>query len=186
MTIPILVTPHLRLRPWTSEDAPALFRILQEADIFQYFPPSTPPSLEKTGRYIAHQLSHWQARGYGHWAVVTAEDGKVVGWNGLEYLPETGETEVAYLLSRGVRGRGLATEAARAAVQFGFDNAGLDQIIGLVHPENIPSVRVLEKCGLTFADPITLWGLDMHRYRIQRANYARLREAAAARSPSRS
>jgi RimJ/RimL family protein N-acetyltransferase len=164
MTIPSLQTPHLLLRPWAADDAPALFAILQEPNILQYFPPSPPPTLEKTGRYIAHQLAHWQERGYGHWAVVTQDDGRVVGWNGLEYLPETDETEVAYLLSRRVWGQGFATEAARAAVEFGLRTCALPAIIGLVHPENAGSIRVLEKCGLVFNNRAVYWGLELLRY----------------------
>jgi ribosomal-protein-alanine N-acetyltransferase len=164
VTIPTISTPRLLLRSWTLEDAPALLQVLQEPDIFRYFPPSPPPTLEKTGRYIAHQLAHWQERGYGHWAVATQADGQVVGWNGLEYLPETDETEVAYLLSRQVWGRGLATEAARAAVEFGFGTCILSAIIGLVHPDNAGSIRVLEKSGLTFSNRAVYWGLEMLRY----------------------
>jgi len=75
---------------------------------------------------------------------------------------------VAYLLSRRAWGKGLATEAARAAIRFGFETAGLEKIIGLVHPDNTGSIRVLEKCGLTFSDRIPLWGLELCRYRIEK------------------
>lgn len=163
---PSLDTPHLILRPWTLEDAVPLNRILQEPDILEYFPP-TSFTLEKTRRYINHQLEHWQERGYGHWAVTLKEDARVVGWDGLEFLPETGEIEVAYLLSHHVWGFGFATEAARAAVKFGLEIAGLQAIIGLVHPRNIGSIRVLDKCGLTFVDRKEYWGLEMCRYRIE-------------------
>jgi RimJ/RimL family protein N-acetyltransferase len=166
-----LQTPHLLLRPWALEDADAWFNILQEDGILRYFPNQTPPSREKAEPYITHHLTHWRTRGYGHWAVVTRPDGQVVGWCGLEYLTDLDETEVAYLLSKRVWGRGYATEAARAAVQFGFGSTGLEKIIGLVHPENLGSVHVLEKCGLNFADRITLWGMELSRYRINRTTY---------------
>jgi len=166
VTIPILETPHLILRPWRLEDADTLFRILQEPDILEYFPPTT-FTLEKTQRYISHQLNQWQERGYGHWAVTLKLDGRLVGWDGLEYLPETRENEVAYLLSHQVWGCGYATEAARAAVRYGLETAGLQAIIGLVHPGNIGSIRVLEKCGLTFIDRKIYWGLEMCRYRLE-------------------
>lgn len=166
--IPSVATPRLLLRPWTPDDAEAWFGILQEDGILRYFPNPRPPAREKADAYIARHRAHWEERGYGHWAVVTPEDGQVVGWNGLEYLPELGETEVAYLLSKRVWGRGYASEAARAAVDFGFEKVGLDMIIGLVHPDNIASISVLKKCGLHFADRIPLWGMDMFRYRIQR------------------
>ena len=116
MDIPMLRTPRLLLRPWKTEDADRLLAILQETDILRYFPRTVPWPRERVDRYITHHLSHWQERGCGHWAVVTPADGQVAGWNGLEFRPETGETEVAYLLSRAVWGHGYATEAAQAAL----------------------------------------------------------------------
>lgn len=74
---------------------------------------------------------------------------------------------MAYLLSHQVWGRGFATEAARAAVIYGLETAGLRAIIRLVHPGNIGSIRVLEKCGLTFIDRKVYWDLEMCRYRIE-------------------
>jgi ribosomal-protein-alanine N-acetyltransferase len=185
MDIPTIETQHLILRAWAPQDAEAWFHILQEEGILRYFPNPNPPARAKAGDYIAHHLQHWTGFGYGHWAVVTCEDGRVVGWDGLEYLSELKQTEVAYLLSKSVWGRGYATEAARAAIRFGFEAAGLDEIIGLVHPDNIGSVRVLEKCGMTFADRLTLWGLEMSRYRIGRAAYdrTRLRERVELQTP---
>jgi ribosomal-protein-alanine N-acetyltransferase len=171
VNIPTLQTPRLFLRPWRLEDGEAWFNILQEEGILRYYPNQTPPPREKAEPYITHHLSHWQTRGYGHWAVVTREEGRVVGWSGLEYLHELEETEVAYLLSKRAWGRGYATEAARACVKFGFESVGLEKIIGLVHPENVGSVRVLEKCGLTLTGRITLWGMEMSRYRITREEY---------------
>lgn len=150
-------------------DGDTWFNILQEKDILRFFPNPNPPARFKADAYIQHHLAHWKQHGYGHWAVVTPQDGRVVGWNGLEYLSELDEVEVAYLLSRRVWGRGYATEAAAAAVRFGFEKAGLQSIIGLVHPENLASIRVLEKCALKYADRITLWGMDLSRYRIRRS-----------------
>lgn len=164
MDIPILQTPNLILRPWASSDADRLFTILQEADMFKYFPQTRAPERPWVDKYIQQHIAHWKERGYGHWAVIDRADGEVIGWNGLEYLPETDETEVAYLLSRQVWGRGYATEAANAAVQFGLGNCHLHQIIGLVHPDNLASIRVLEKIGLVFVNRATYWGMEFLRY----------------------
>ena len=161
-----LITPHLRLRLWEASDAERLFSILQEPGIMQYFPKTTPPPQTWVEKYIAHQADHWQEHGYGHWAVVDKADGQVVGWTGLEYLPELNQTEIAYLLSGEVQGRGYATEAARAALVFGFKTCRLAEIIGLVHPQNAASIRVLEKCGLRLQDKLELWGMEMLRYRM--------------------
>jgi ribosomal-protein-alanine N-acetyltransferase len=163
----IVETQRLILRPWLVDDADALLSILQEKDILRYFPPTEPRTIHQVRKYISFHHKHWQQHGYGHWAVIERESGRLIGWNGLEYLPETDETEVAYLLSREFWGRGYASEAGLAAVRFGLDQAGLRQIIGLVHPENIASRRVLEKCGLRFVDCKTYFGMLLCRYRIE-------------------
>jgi RimJ/RimL family protein N-acetyltransferase len=162
----IINTPHLFLRPWTPADAQVLFEILQEKDLLKYFPRTAPPPYDRVEKYIARHQEHWQQFGYGHWAVIERASGKLMGWNGLEFLPDTGETEVAYLLSHNFWGRGFATEAARAALKFGFESAGLERIIGLAHPENIASRRVLEKCGLALNGRKIYWELELCHYSI--------------------
>ena len=166
--IPTLRTSRLVLRPWQITDTEALFAILQQEDILRYFPRTTPPPLEGVRRFILHHLAHWQEQGYGHWAVVSQEDQQLIGWNGLEYLTESGETEVAFLLSKSFWGQGLATEATLAALDFGFETVGLAEVIGLVHPENVASRRVLEKIGMTFTRQAAYFGMELWRYELRR------------------
>ena len=89
-----------------------------------------------------------------------------IGFAGLKYLEEFGEVDVAFRLMRTHWGLGLATEAALASVRFGFADLGLKRIIGLVMPENIASVRVLEKTGLRYAETVTFWGSQFSKYVI--------------------
>ena len=65
-------------------------------------------------------------------------------------------------------GRGLATEAALPAIDYGFRQLGLKQIIGLVDPDNVASVRVLEKLGLRFVSIMDYRSLKVARYVIDR------------------
>ena len=163
--IPTINTPHLTLRPIVPADAAALYRIYQNEGVLQYFPNPTPPPLEKVQRFVAFQQAHWEKYGYGNWGVVLEGEGKIIGWAGLQYLPELDETEVGFLLDRPFWGKGYATEAARASIQFGFEHFDLDHIIALVHPENIASRRVIEKCGLRLVQTLSLWGIQLMRYR---------------------
>lgn len=162
-----LTTPRLILRPFTSADEDALFAITQEKDIFKYFPTKSAWSMEKVEKYIRYQAGHWDEFGYGHWAVTLTGTGQVMGWCGLEYLPETDETEVGYLLSNIYWGKGYATEAAQASVNFGKEKAKLREIIGLTDPLNIASQRVLEKSGLTFTRRQVYFGMEMFRFATQ-------------------
>ena len=85
----------------------------------------------------------------------------------IKYLDELGEVDVAYRLLPAYWGQGLATEAARASVRYGFAELGLGRIIGLVMPENIASARVLEKAGLRYAEPASFWGHQFSKYIVE-------------------
>jgi ribosomal-protein-alanine N-acetyltransferase len=166
MQIPTLTTPNLTLRPFTEGDATPLFHILSQEDVLRYFPSPDPPPLERVGRFIAAQLAHWEQHGFGWWAVEPRQSGELIGWNGLQFLPDTDEIEVGYLLSKPYWGRGLAAEGALASLEFGFETLGLEQIVGIVHPENHASIRVLEKIGMTFVERAEYFGMQVRRYCI--------------------
>jgi len=164
MNIPTITTPRLTLRPFTMDDLHPLFEILQQPDIFRYFPRPGKPPLERVQRMIAFYINQAEEYGFSCWAVNLKETSELIGWCGLNHLPETDEDEVAYLLSQTHHGKGYATEAAKASLDFGFDTICLERIIGLVHPDNIASQRVIEKSGLTFLDRVVYWDLELLRY----------------------
>jgi len=168
MSIPTVTTQRLTLRSFTAQDVDPLHRILAEPDALRYFPHSDPPSRERVQRLVSRQLEHWQEHGYGWWAVEL--QGEFIGWCGLQYLPETDEVEVAYLLAKPYWGRGLASEGAQASLRYGFEELGLRRIVGIVHSENKASQRVLEKSGLRFVERAHYFGMDCYRYLIEHSS----------------
>ncbi len=170
MSIPTITTQRLRLRAFTVEDAGPLHRIMGEKGVLAYFPNQDPPSLQRTQKLVSGQLAHWEEHGYGWWAVECGAEAGLVGWAGLQYLPDTDETEVAYFLEKRHWGQGLGTEAAQAGLEFGFEELGLDCIVGIVHPDNIASQRVLEKAGMQFVERTQYFGMDCYRYVVTRNN----------------
>jgi ribosomal-protein-alanine N-acetyltransferase len=180
--IPTRTTAHLTLRPFSEDDVDPLHAVMSDPEVLRYFPSSNPPTREQIERLIRFQLKHWDQHGYGWWAVcVSGPDGEtpLIGWAGLQYLPETDEIEVGYLLDKAHWGRGLATEAASSSVRFGFDDLGIETLIGVVHPENVASQRVLEKTGLSFVERSNYFGMDVFRYTITRSPQ---RDACGSRS----
>ena len=166
--IPTLRTTHLILRPFVAADATVLHRIYQTESVLQYFPNPTPPPLEKVERFVAYQQTHWEKYGYGNWALTIQGNDEVIGWAGLQFLPETNETEVGYLLDSPHWGKGYATQAARASLDYGFANFDFPEIIALVEPDNIASLKVAEKCGLVAVERKVYWGVEMVRHVIKR------------------
>jgi ribosomal-protein-alanine N-acetyltransferase len=154
------------MRPLQAADAVTLHRIYQSEGVLRYFPVPSLPSLEQVQRFLAGQAAHWEKHGYGNWGLLPEGKGEIIGWAGLQYLPELDETEVGFLLDHPFWGQGYATEAAQASLRFGFRELALDHIIALVHPDNLASRRVIEKCGLVYVETISLWGMELMRHRI--------------------
>lgn len=166
MNIPTLTTARLLLRPFTLQDVDALHGILSTEGILRYFPRTAPPPREQVERIVAHQLTHWEDHGCGWWAVELRDTPGLIGWCGLQYLPEFDAVEVAYLLGQPFWGKGLATEASRAAVRFGFAELGLERIVAIAHVDNQASQRVILKLGMTQVEALHLWGIDCYRYEV--------------------
>lgn len=171
MNIPTITTRRLTLRPFREQDAEALHRILAEHDILRYFPNPFPPSLDRVQNLIAFQLQHWEEHGFGWWAVEPRDNQVLIGWNGLQYLPDTQEIEISYLLSKAFWGKGLATEAVMAALRFGFEDLKLETIVGVVHPDNVASQRVLQKIGVPFTNETEYFGMKVHRYAADASSF---------------
>jgi RimJ/RimL family protein N-acetyltransferase len=166
--IPTLMTSRIILRAYEEGEVTQLYEILQIPDVLRYFPTSDPLSLAKVHRLVARQQKHWEEHGFGWWALAWRDTNRLFGWCGLNFLPETDEVELKYLLAKDFWGKGLATEASRASMEYALTNTALDSVIGLVHPENIASQRVLEKVGMSFLDRKEYFRMDCLRYMIHR------------------
>ncbi|HEX9332467.1 MAG TPA: GNAT family N-acetyltransferase [Anaerolineales bacterium] len=151
MTI-ILETKRLLLRRLVMDDLDALFALYDNPEIRQYFPEGI-LTYEETKEELEWFLNGHPSRPeLGLWATIYKETGQFIGRCGL--LPWTidgqYEVEVAYLLDKKYWGQGLATEAAQALVQYGFEYLQLSRLICLIDRENQASIRVATKIGMTF------------------------------------
>ena len=177
LDIPTIKSPRFNLRPFNLDDVDPLFQILGVPGVLSYFPNPDPPEKVRVRKLIEGQIEHWQDHGFGWWVVELRSDRKLIGWSGLQYLPETDEIEIGYLLAKPHWGKGLATETAKIGLEFGFETLELMEIIGIVHPENIPSQRVLEKIGLLYIEEAEYFGMKCYKYKIERPVTERILEA---------
>ncbi|MBI5351495.1 MAG: GNAT family N-acetyltransferase [Chloroflexi bacterium] len=168
MNIPTIRAKNLALIPIQPLHAEILHDIYRTDGVLRYFPNTTPPLLEKIQRFITGQQEHWEKFGYGNWGILPDSEKEIIGWAGLQFLPELNETEVDFLMDKPFWGKGYGTEAARASLQFGFDHFDFPHLIALVHPDNLASRRVIEKCGMSYVETMHLWGMDLMRHCIER------------------
>jgi ribosomal-protein-alanine N-acetyltransferase len=164
MNSPTVQTARLTLRPFAAADAVPLHRILSEEGVLRYFPGPQPPDLARVERLIERQLRHWEEHDHGWWAVESRASGQLIGWNGLQYLPDTDEVEIGYLLAKNQWGQGLAVEGGLVGLRYGFAELGLERIIAVVHVENSASMRVAEKLGLVYDVQTEYFGIPVNRY----------------------
>jgi RimJ/RimL family protein N-acetyltransferase len=165
--MPEIETSRLRLRMFTPDDLDALALITGDAEVMKYLGTSGARTKEKTKNTIDAILRHWNEHGFGIWAVEHKADQKLIGWCGLQMLEKTPEIEVAYLLAQAYWNQGLATEAARAAIRYGFDELKLKRIVAIARPENTGSYRVMEKVGMKYERDAHFYNVDVVYYAIE-------------------
>ncbi len=171
MLIPSFTTDRLTLRPFTLDDVEPLYKIFAQPGILRYFPTQNPPDREQVERIINKQLSHWEKHGFGWWAVEMPETKRMIGWCGLQFLPETNETEVAYMLEMEQWGQGFGTEAARYSLRYGFIDLGIEKIVAIVHPNTLASRKVIKKLGMHFVDRASYFGMDCFRFDLDAPSF---------------
>jgi RimJ/RimL family protein N-acetyltransferase len=163
----VVETQRLLLREYTSEDAEATFVLGSNPLVQRYTGDACFRSVEEAEAVILrHPIEDYRKYGFGRWAVVYKPDGRLIGMAGLKYLAEWDEVDLGYRLLPEYWGMGLATEASLASLRYGFETLRLSRILGLVHPANVRSIRVLEKCGLTFEKMVEVGSQPVAQYAI--------------------
>ena len=164
----ILQTERLILREFDEGDVEAFLVLGSDPAIIRHTgDPGGLTGLEHALEVLrTRPLADYRKHGFGRWAVVHKADGVLIGFAGLKHLDELGEVDLGYRLLPAYWGRGLATEACRPIIEYGFTRLRLPRIMAMVDSANAASVRVLEKLGLTPAGPIDFLGSRWLRYVI--------------------
>ena len=141
----MLETERLRLRELRTTDIDALSEILSDPVAMRYYP--APFDRGRVAAWIAWARASYRANGFGLWAVIRRSDGRFLGDCGpmLQPVEDRVIPEVGYHIVASEQGRGYATEAARACIDWVFANTAYDIACSLVSPENAPSRAVARK-----------------------------------------
>lgn len=151
MPVPERTTARLRLRGWRDADRAPHAALNADPEVMRHFPSTL--SRAASDRLVDAIVEGWAANGYGLWAVERLADGRFIGFTGLARpsfeAPFVPAVEVGWRLARDAWGHGFATEAARAALEFGFEDIGLTEIVSFTTPANVRSRAVMERLGMT-------------------------------------
>ena len=158
-------TDRLLLRAMTVDDAESFFKLNSHPDVMRHTGEPPLQSLQEARDALAN-YPDFETVGFGRWGCVLKSENRLIGFCGLKYLSDLEEVDLGYRLLPEHWGQGLATEASRASVSFGFEVLKLPRIIGLVLPENVGSIRVLEKIGMLCEGRILIDNQEALRYSI--------------------
>ena len=146
----ILTTERLILRRWRESDRETFARMNADPGVMEFFPALL--SREESDALIDRIEAHFEEHGFGLFAAEVRGDGSLIGFTGLNNpdfpAPFMPSVEIGWRLRKEYWGRGLATEAARAVLYYGFETLRLKEIVAFTVPANTRSRRVMEKLGM--------------------------------------
>ena len=146
-----LTTDRLLLRHWRDADRAPFAAMNADPRVMEHFP--APLTRDESDALVDEFERRFDPRGFGLWALERRDNRTFIGFTGLADVPWdapfTPAIEVGWRLAPDAWGHGYATEAAREAVRFGFEDAGLDEIVSFTVLANLRSRAVMERLGMT-------------------------------------
>lgn len=169
MNVPVLETPRLILREVRESDLDRCAAMTSDPDIMRYLSGGKTLTRDETWRNMAMLAGHWQLRGYGYWSVIEKDSGFYVGRVGLWYPEGWPGREVGWTITKDRWRCGYAVEAAEAAVTHAFETLGWEEIISVIHVDNIASQAVAAKLGERRLREIEIMGFPCAIHGMTRA-----------------
>lgn len=146
----LLRTERLTMQPWLAKHLGALAMICEDKEVMKFFPRVL--TREECRSLLEGFNDHFREYGYGVWAMVPHGGEAPIGFCGLKQVtmnaPFAPAVEILWRLNRAAWGWGFANEAARAALQHGFEKVGLEEIVSFTTPKNLRSIALMERLGM--------------------------------------
>jgi len=162
----VIETNRLLLRHFTEDDASLLYELNLDPEVTRYT--HDPMTDVEHAKQVLNEviLPQYSLYDHGRWVVHLKSNLEFMGWCGLKYLPETNEVDLGYRFMKKFWGKGYATEAASACIEYGFNKLKLPSIIGRALPGNLASIKVLEKCGMKYLHEEVVQGYLHKAYQV--------------------
>jgi RimJ/RimL family protein N-acetyltransferase len=167
----VIATRRLNLRRWELDDAAEFSALAKDPEMMRYISGGVPHTDDQVLEFLERQIAAQAERGWCRWALelrepAPGEPAGVVGFTGpgCTFAPDV---EMGWWVHRALWGQGLASESARAAVDYCFEVVGFDRLTCCVHPDNAPSLRVAEKTGFVARDEIEFRTMTLVRHELR-------------------
>ncbi|MBB6369173.1 GNAT family N-acetyltransferase [Chryseobacterium shigense] len=150
-------TARTVMRKLTIEDAVDFYTLNLDKEVLKYTGDKPFKDLQTAADFLA-DYDQYKKYGVGRLAVIDKTSLKFIGWCGLKYSPDKNEYDIGFRFYRNYWNKGLATETAKKCLDFGFNELKIERIVGRAMKENIGSIKVLEKIGMTFKESFDFEG----------------------------
>lgn len=169
-------TERLMLREILPSDRAAMFRLDSDSEVHRHLGGRPVTDIGQTDEVIRFIRRQYAENGIGRWAVCDRHSGVFMGWAGLKWVTEPVNAhhhyyDLGYRLARAHWGRGYATEAARAVLDYAFRVVGTDAVYALTECGHAASGRVLLKSGFRLAGRFEWEGVAHHWYEADKAGF---------------
>ena len=163
-----LETPRLILTTWGENDWHRFKPIATDPRVMRFITGGIPWTDEQIRAFIERNQTTFLERGFCRWKLEEKESGELIGFCGVGFLHWELDPEIGWWLAPAYWGRGLATEAARAAFQDATERAHLKRIVSIAHPDNTASIHIMQKLGLQFEKRFEHSGQPLVMYVFER------------------
>lgn len=143
-----LRSERLALTDLREHDFASTYAMDTDEQVMRYIGGAETRPFDEYRAFITQRLGLWLSDRFHMWAMRPHGGEEFLGWVMLKPIRDTPHVEVGYRMPPSSWGKGYATEATRAVLDYGFNTVGLDEITAVTHPDNAASQHVLTKCGL--------------------------------------
>ena len=157
--MPVFTSKRLKFRQFKPQDSTQLMSIFGDKDVMHYG--DGIQTIEWVKTWISKQQHSYQKFNYGNWAVIQNETSELIGYCGLTYENDVcgkPETTIGYRFAQHYWGKGYATEAVLATLDYSFNTLDLKRIVATIDPHNIASIKVAQKTGMTYEQDVMYEG----------------------------
>lgn len=144
-------TKRTRLRKLSIADAEDFYSLNLNPEVIKYTGDKPFKNIQAATDFLDN-YDQYEKHGVGRLAVIDKASLKFMGWCGLKYSADIDEYDIGFRFFKQYWNKGFATETAKKCCEVGFDNFKLNRIVGRAVKENIASIKVLEKIGMTFSE----------------------------------
>jgi RimJ/RimL family protein N-acetyltransferase len=159
-------TPRLLLRDWTVDDVEPYHALVSDPEVMKHIGEGEPRTRKYAEEFVRTSIRQQESRGWMRFAAEHADSGRFMGFSGFDWRGEPGGAiDFGWRLAREFWGSGYGYEASAAALHVGREVFGLEKIIAQSYPENVGSIRIMQKMGMQpigededFGRPLVIYG----------------------------